>query len=93
MSLMNVSSTDPVAFPLASVEIFPKSPTWRSVSEGAPWSLPCGLTVSLSVFLFTQTNVAKLTVTTSACAAVGVVTENVNVHSTLGVRIVASDIP
>ena len=45
ISLMNLSETLPVALPWASVLKLPRSPTWRSLSEGAPWVLLWGLTV------------------------------------------------
>lgn len=44
ISLMNLSETEPLALPWASVLKLPRSPTWRSLSEGAPWVLLCGLT-------------------------------------------------
>lgn len=48
MSLMSLSVTEPWALPWPSVLKLPKSPTWRSSSEGAPCSLPWGLTVVVS---------------------------------------------
>lgn len=44
ISLMNLSETVPSALPWASVLKLPRSPTWRSLSEGAPWVLLWGLT-------------------------------------------------
>ena len=44
ISLMNLSETEPSALPWASVLKLPRSPTWRSLSEGAPWVLLWGLT-------------------------------------------------
>lgn len=37
--------------------------------------------------------VMRLTVRTSGCAAVGVVTESMDVHATLSVGVVAGDVP
>jgi hypothetical protein len=39
----------PLALPWPSVLMLPRSPTWRSLSEGEPWGLPKGLTVRQSV--------------------------------------------
>jgi len=44
ITLINLSSTLPLEFPSESVSIFPRSPTWRSVSVGAPWVFLNGLT-------------------------------------------------
>lgn len=35
----------PFALPWPSVLMLPRSPTWRSESEGEPWPLPKGLTM------------------------------------------------
>ena len=45
MSLTSLSVTEPFALPWPSVLMLPKSPTWRSWSDGAPWSLLNGLTI------------------------------------------------
>ena len=45
MSLMRGSVKEPLALPCSSVLKLPRSPTWRSVSEGAPCCLLKGLTV------------------------------------------------
>jgi hypothetical protein len=53
MILMNLSVTEPLELPWASVSMLPRSPTWRFSSVGAPCVLLCGLTVefpSVSVY-------------------------------------------
>lgn len=44
ISLISLSCTEPTALPCPSVRMLPKSPTWRSSSEGAPCVLENGLT-------------------------------------------------
>ena len=41
LSLMRRSTISPFATPFASGSMFPRSPTWRSSSSGAPWVFPC----------------------------------------------------
>lgn len=90
MSLMCESDTDPFAFPWPSVLKFPRSPTCRSESSGAPCSFPNGLTWPVSVELRLK---VRLTMRTSRCATVCVVTELMDMHSSLCICIVTSDIP
>ena len=97
ISLMSLSSTEPFALPCPSVLKFPRSPTWRSESSGAPCSFWCGLTIvvlSVSVLLTADSmEVRPLTVRSCTGAAIGVVAECVNVHATLSVGVVAGDVP
>lgn len=98
MSLISLSVTVPLALPWPSVLKLPKSPTWRSSSLGAPWVLLWGLTICTHVLacnahVWEPQGTAKLTVGSSRCAAVCVVTEGVDVHATLSVGIVAGDVP
>jgi hypothetical protein len=93
INLMSLSVVLPLEFPWPSYFKLPKSPTWRVSSSGAPCVFPCGLTV---ITIRTRRFVyfgGPPTVRTSGCAAVGVVTELMNVASSLSVGIVASDIP
>lgn len=48
INLMSLSVTVPWPLPWASVLKFPRSPTWRISSPGAPWVLLNGLTIHSS---------------------------------------------
>ena len=94
INLISLSDTLPWALPWPSVLKLHKSPTWRSSSSGAPWVLLWGLTSNLSVpCSLHRVVVAERTVRSSAGAAVGVVTESVDVHAALSVGVVAGDVP
>ena len=92
---------EPTALPCASVWMLPRSPTWRSSSFGAPWVLEKGLTVdgqriSTDYAYFRARSSQEgenLTVRTGRGAAIGVVAELVDVEATLGIGILASDVP
>jgi len=72
---------------------FPRSPTCRSLSSGAPCSLPKGLTGGGVSSAFDNPETIGPTVRAGRCAAVGVVTELVDVHASFSVGIVARDVP
>lgn len=105
MSLMNLSVTVPLELPWASVSMLPRSPTWRFSSVGAPWVLPWGLTGGRYRVSFYPTGKCwegreplrpesrARTVGAGRGAAVGVVTKGVDVHATLGIGIMAGDVP
>jgi hypothetical protein len=95
INLMSLSVTEPLLLPWASVSKLPRSPTWRVSSVGAPCVFPNGLTVRRFVSLV-QLRIATmggLTVGTGGCATVCVVTELMDVHATLSIGIMASDVP
>jgi hypothetical protein len=52
INLMKLSLTLPLELPWASVLKLPRSPTWRSESDGAPCCLPCGLSTTVCQPLF-----------------------------------------
>lgn len=96
MSLTSLSVNEPLPLPCPSVSKLPRSPTWRSLSSGAPCSLPSGLTVYAELeaapIQCWMVGYSLLTVGTGARAAVCVIAEGVDVHASLCVRIVAGDI-
>jgi hypothetical protein len=87
--------TVPLPLPWASVSKLPRSPTWRFASVGAPCVFPCGLTLGGWYQRYPSCGLdgGRLTVRSGRGAAVGVVTELVDVHSTLGTGVVAGDVP
>ena len=117
ISLTCLSVMLPLALPLPSVEKLPRSPTWRSLSSGAPCVLLRGLTVRRKdrqlrpglIFLRSRASresqteegsgfakhekMTGLTVRSSARAAIGVVAEGMDVHASLGVGVMAGDVP
>lgn len=84
--------TEPVALPWASVVKLPRSPTWRSLSDGAPWVLEKGLT-GQSISSWPGSSNLGRTVWASGGAAVGVVTKLMDVHASLSTGIMAGNVP
>lgn len=94
ISLTRRSCMVPTELPSASVLKLPRSPTWRSSSVGAPCVLPKGLTAVVSIYIHRERERERgRTVRAGGGAAVGVVTELVDVEGALRVGVVALDVP